>query len=565
MSEEHHEEAPAISAADVAAAEKLIGLNFTDSEREQLLEAVNNRLKLYEKLRTIPIQNAVSPPLNFDPRPRRANSIYFPEPIYTISAQGEVKRPDNLEDVAFWPLTKLAELLRTRQVTSLELTEMYLSRLKRFDPYLHCVVTFTEDLAYQQANRADEELQAGKYRSPLHGIPWGAKDLFAVRGYPTTWGAEPYREQVIDTDATIVERLEAAGAVLIAKLTLGALAYGDIWFDATTRNPWNLGEGSSGSSAGSGSAVAAGLVGFAMGTETLGSIVSPSTRCGVTGLRPTFGRISRYGAMALAWSMDKTGPMCRSVEDCALVFNAVYGSDGRDAAVVDMPFEWKPDLDVRKLRIGYVEKAFEKAPEATEDSAGISGLRETGGTDADRAVLDVLRGQGIDLQPITLPDDDLEPLVTILWAEAAAAFDDLTRDNLDDQLTWQDKEAWPNSFRAARFIPAVEYIRALRARALLIEKMAALMDTIDVFVVPPFAANALTLTNLTGHPAVVVPNGFNEKGSPTSMTFIGRLYHEDEVLAVAKLYQDATNFHLQHPSMNYPGESSPARIPAEAS
>ncbi|HVU13174.1 MAG TPA: amidase [Phototrophicaceae bacterium] len=564
MSEEQQETTPSISAADVAAAEKLIGLNFTDAERDQLLDAVNNRAKQYEKLRAIKLENSVAPPLHFDPRPLRARSSAA-ERTYRMSAQGEVERPENLEDVAFWPLTKLAELIRTRQVTSLELTEMYLARLKRFDPFLHCVVTYTEDLAYQQAKRADEEIASGKYRSPLHGIPWGAKDLFAVRGYRTTWGAEPYRDQMIGVNATIVERLEAAGAVLIAKLTLGALAYGDIWFDATTRNPWNLDEGSSGSSAGSGSAVAAGLVGFAIGTETLGSIVSPSTRCGVSGLRPTFGRISRYGAMALAWSMDKAGPMCRSVEDCALVFTAVYGSDGLDAAVVDAPFEWNPDLDLRKLRVGYVEKAFEKAPEATEDTAGIAGLRETGGSDADRAVLDVLRAQGIDLIPMTLPDDDLEPVVMILFAEAAAAFDDLTLSNQDDQLTWQDKEAWPNSFRAARFMTAVEYIRANRARALLIEKMAALMDTVDVFVVPPFAANALTLTNLTGHPAVVVPNGFNEQGSPTSVTFIGRLYHEAEVLAVARLYQDATDFHLKHPPMNYAGESSPARIPAEAS
>ncbi len=565
MSEEHHEETmSAISAADVAAVEKLIGLNFTDAERDQLLDAVNNRAKQYEKLRAIKIENSVAPPLHFDPRPLRARSSAA-ERTYRMSAQGEVERPENLEDVAFWPLTKLAELIRTRQVTSLELTEMYLARLKRFDPFLHCVVTYTEDLAYQQAKRADEEIASGKYRSPLQGIPWGAKDLFAVRGYRTTWGAEPYRDQMIGVNATIVERLEAAGAVLIAKLTLGALAYGDIWFGATTRNPWNLDEGSSGSSAGSGSAVAAGLVGFAIGTETLGSIVSPSTRCGVSGLRPTFGRISRYGAMALAWSMDKAGPMCRSVEDCALVFTAVYGSDGLDAAVVDAPFEWNPALDLRKLRVGYVEKAFEKAPEATEDTAGIAGLRETGGSDADRAVLDVLRAQGIDLIPMTLPDDDLEPVVMILFAEAAAAFDDLTLSNQDDQLTWQDKEAWPNSFRAARFMTAVEYIRANRARALLIEKMAALMDTVDVFVVPPFAANALTLTNLTGHPAVVVPNGFNEQGSPTSVTFIGRLYHEAEVLAVARLYQDATDFHLKHPPMNYAGESSPARIPAEAS
>ncbi len=520
-----------IKAEDVASAEKLIGLSFSDAEREQLLENVNERAKAYEKMRATPLDNSVAPALYFEPRlptPHERNVSFS----YRMSDQRPVTRPSNIDHLAFAPMTELAELIRTRQVTSLELTEMYLERLKRFDPILHCVVTLTEDLAYEQAKRADAEIEAGHYRSPLHGIPWGVKDLFAVRGYPTTWGAEPYRDQMIDTNATVVERLEAAGAVLVAKLTLGALAYGDICFDTMTRNPWNPEEGSSGSSAGSGSAVAAGLVGFAMGTETLRSIVSPSTRCGVTGLRPTFGRVSRYGAMALSWSMDKAGPMARSVEDCALIFSAIYGPDGRDAAVVDAPFEWNPDLKASDLRVGYVPKLFKE------------------GTEADRAVLEVLRAQGIEPLPIELPNDDLDPLVLILNVEAAAAFDDLTRSNQDDLLTWQDKEAWPNSIRAARFISAVEYIQANRMRALVMRKMAAVMQTVDVFVAPPFAGNTLVLTNLTGHPAVVLPNGFNEKGSPTSTTFIGNLDREAEVLVVAKAYQDATEFHLKKPPMN---------------
>ncbi len=525
---------PGIKAADVKRAEKMVGLSYTDSERKQLLETVNERAKHYEALRAVQLDNSVAPALYFDPRSaaQRAPQVVHEDPrMYRMSPAPDVQRPADLEDVAFYPVTYLAELIRTRQVTSLELTEMYINRLKRYDPFLHCVVTLTEELAYQQAKRADEEIQAGEYRGPLHGIPWGAKDLFAVRGYPTTWGAEPYRQQMIDANAAVVERLEAAGAVLVAKLTLGALAYGDICFDSMTRNPWNLEEGSSGSSAGSASAAAAGLVGFTMGTETLGSIVSPSTRCGVTGLRPTFGRISRYGAMALSWSMDKIGPICRTVEDCALVFNAVYGADGRDAVVVDMPFDWNPDLKAKDLRVGYVESAFAEASEN------------------DKKVLDVLRGLGVDLIPIKLPDDNLEPLILILLAEGAAAFDELTRSNQDDMLTWQDKEAWPNAFRAARFIPAVEYINANRVRALVMQKMAALMSTIDVFVVPPFAENVLVLTNLTGHPSVVLPNGFNEKGAPTSITFIGNLYREADVLAVAKAYQDATDFHRQHPPM----------------
>ena len=520
----------AIKAEDVAGAEKLIGLTFSESERDQLLETVNTRAKQYEQIHAVHLDNSVAPPLYFNPRLPVPRSSDVPR-IYRMSAPPALMRPVNLEDLAFAPLTHLAELIRSRQVTSLELTEMYLTRLKRFDPVLHCVVTLTEEVAYAQAKRADEEIHAGKYRSPLHGIPWGAKDLFAVRGYPTTWGAQPYRQQVIDTDATIVQRLEAAGAVLVAKLTLGALAYGDICFETMTRNPWNLEEGSSGSSAGSGSAVAAGLVGFAMGTETLGSIVSPSTRCGVTGLRPTFGRVSRYGAMALSWSMDKTGPMARSVEDCALIFSAIYGPDGRDAVVVDAPFEWKPDLKPSALRIGYLQKAF------------------ADGTDNDRAVLDVLRAQGIDLIPMELPDDNLDPLSIILYAEAAAAFDELTRSDQDDQLTWQDKEAWPNGFRAARFISAVEYIQANRIRTTLMQKMADVMQAVDVFVAPSFSGNTLVLTNFTGHPAVVLPNGFTEKNTPTSISFIGNLDREAEVLALAKAYQDATNFHLKHPSI----------------
>jgi Asp-tRNA(Asn)/Glu-tRNA(Gln) amidotransferase A subunit family amidase len=527
---------PSITVEDIAAAEKVIGLSFTEREREQMLETVAERTESIVKAHAVRLDNAVAPPLYFDPRPAAQIAPQTDDPAqraYPQSAPTPVTRPANLEDAAFYPLTQLAELVRTRQVTSLELTEMYLARLKRYNEHLHCVVTFTEDLAYAQAKRADAEIAAGHYRSPLHGIPWGAKDLLAVKGYPTTWGAEPYRNQVIDLDATVVQRLEAAGAVLIAKLTLGALAYGDIWFGGTTCNPWNLEEGSSGSSAGSGSAVAAGLVGFAIGTETLGSIVSPSTRCGVTGLRPTFGRVSRYGAMALCWSMDKIGPMARSVEDCALIFNAIYGADGLDASVIHAPFAWEPERDPRRLRVGYVARAFEE------------------GTENDRAVLDALRGLGIDLIPIALPDDDLDPLGTILITEAAAAFDEITRENLDDTLTWQEKEAWPNGFRAARLIPAVEYIQANRIRTLLMQKMAAVMQTVDVFVSPPFGGNTLVLTNYTGHPAVVLPNGFRENGSPTSVTFVSNLYREADALTLAKAYQDATDFHRQHPPMQY--------------
>ena len=408
--------------------------------------------------------------------------------MYPISPQLPVSRPENLEDIAFYPLTQLAELLRTRQVTSRELTEMYLARLKRYDPILNCVACYTEALAFQQADRADSEIQRGLYRGPLHGVPWGAKDLLATVDYPTGWGAMPYKDQQIDLDATVVQRLEAAGAVLIAKLTLGALANGDVWHGGTTKNPWDTEEGSSGSSAGPGAATAAGLVGFSIGTETLGSIVSPSTRCGVTGLRPTFGRVSRYGAMALSWSMDKIGPMCRSVEDCALVFSAIYGPDGRDMSLTDEAFVWDPALDPMQLRVAYVPSAFEldnaslARPDEAQAAYTRAGIRNC------QRDLQVLRDAGFDLQEIELPETETDALYLILVAEAAAAFDEITLDDRVSSMRRQDDEAWPNTLRAARFIPAVEYINANRIRTQLMQNMAQIMREIDVFIVPSFAA-----------------------------------------------------------------------------
>jgi Asp-tRNA(Asn)/Glu-tRNA(Gln) amidotransferase A subunit family amidase len=415
---------------------------------------------------------------------------------------------------------------------------MYLGRLKKYGPKLECVITLTEDLALEQARRADAEIAAGGYKGPLHGIPWGAKDLLAVPGYKTTWGAMPYKDQVIDESATVVKRLEEAGAVLIAKLTLGALAWGDVWYDGRTRNPWDYEQGSSGSSAGSASATVAGLVGFAIGTETLGSIVSPSTRCGTTGLRPTFGRVSRHGAMALSWSMDKIGPLCRSVEDCALVFDAIHGPDGRDLSVVDAPFNWDAELDVSGLRIGYVKSAFESEREEQEEWKRF-----------DEATLESLSAMGLDLTPIELPDLPIGAMSFILRAEAAAAFDELTRTNQDDLLVRQIRNAWPNVFRQSRLIPAVEYIQANRLRTLAMEAMAEIMSEIDVYVVPSFGGSNLLLTNLTGHPCVVLPNGFREDGAPTSISFMGKLFGEAETLAVAKAYQDATDFHLRRPAL----------------
>ncbi|HEX5131641.1 MAG TPA: amidase [Candidatus Krumholzibacteria bacterium] len=511
---------------DIAAAEKLIGLEFTDAERDSMQGDLADYHEAYAAMRSTDIPNSLPPALvlhiaSLPPQDGAA-------PVW--SKAKKVKRPENLEDVAFWPVRDLGELIRTKQVTSVELTTMYLDRLKKYGPTLECVVSLTEERALEAARRADAEIAKGKYRGPLHGIPYGAKDLLAVEGTKTTWGAMPYKDQVIDDTATVIRKLDEAGAVLVAKTTLGALAWGDVWFGGMTRNPWNTEKGSSGSSAGSASATAAGLVAFAIGTETWGSIVSPSTVCGDTGLRPTFGRVSRAGAMALSWSMDKIGPICRSVEDCAIVFNTIRGADGIDPAVQDGSFSYRPDAMLKDIRIGYVKSMFD------EDYPN---------HERDAATLDKLRELGARLEPIELPAIDVSPLACVLSAEAAAAFDELTRSNRDDLLVRQIRNAWPNTFRAARFIPAVEYIQANRIRTRVMQEMEKL--PVDVYLTPTFGGDNLLLTNLTGHPCVVLPNGFDEDGEPTSITFMGRLYADATVLEVAKAYQDATGFHTQHP------------------
>lgn len=523
-----------LSTKDIADAEKIIGLNFTQKERKMMLDNLKRNLSSYKGLIKIDLQNYVPPALQFNPVVPGMSFEKEQKPII-FSADPDIQVPENFEDLAFFPVTALSQLIKTRKITSTKLTELYLERLKKYGPRLECIITLTEELALKQAKRADEEIAAGQYRGPLHGIPWGAKDLLATKGVKTTWGAMPYKDQYLEENSTVVKRLEEAGAVLLAKLTMGALAMGDVWFGGKTRNPWNLEQGSSGSSAGSAAATAAGLVGFSTGTETLGSIVSPSTRCGVTGLRPTFGRVSRYGAMALSWSMDKIGPICRSVEDCAIVFSAIFGPDGKDLTVVDLPFNWDPSIKLKNIRIGYLKKAFERNHRNKEN---------------DQAVLEVFRSLGTELIPFDLPDFPVNTIRFILNTEAAAAFDELTRSGKDDLLVRQGKGAWPNSFRQARFIPAVEYIQANRLRTLLMQKMAEKMKEVDVYIAPSFGGNNLLITNLTGHPTVVVPNGYNEKGSPTSISFIGNLYEEAKILRVAKAFQDATDFHLKHPKLD---------------
>ena len=514
---------------DAKGMENLAGLDFTQSERDTMLQTLSVLRGKYDTLRTVELPNSIPFPLYFDPRipgqviPKGRENYLFQE--------FPTRRPDNIEDCAFFTIGQLAHLMRTQQVSSVELTEMYLDRLKRYGPELECVVTLTEDLALKQASRADEEIRRGRYLGPLHGIPYGAKDLLAVPGYKTTWGATTHKDQIIDETATIIKKLEDAGAVLVAKLTLGALAWGDVWFGGKTRNPWNMEQGSSGSSAGPGSATAAGLVGFSIGSETWGSIVSPATRNGVTGLRPTFGTVSRSGAMALSWSMDKLGPMCRSVDDCALIYSVIKGTDGLDLSVVDVPFQVPIKKELRSLRIGYIESAF----------------NDTNTADNDRAVLTRLRELGFKLVPIELPEFPTSSLSFLLNVEAAAAFDEMTRNNKDDKLVRQVKWAWPNVFRTARHVPAVEYIQANRARMILNQKMSELFKNIDVYVVPSFWGDNLLRTNLTGHPCVVLPNGFNEKGSPTSISFIGDLYKDGEVIAVSHAYQRGTGWHKEYP------------------
>ncbi len=512
---------------------QMLGLEFTEAERTTMLPGVNRALGQYEALRQIDVPLDTEPAFHFLPRlpgqsPRRGPARFRP------TRAPRPKKPfwKSVEDLAFLPVTELAPLVRARLVSSADLTRLYLDRLQRYGPQLNCVITLTEELALRQAAEADREIRSGRYRGPLHGIPWGAKDLFATKGIRTTWGAEPYQNQVPDRDATAVERLAKAGAVLVAKLSMGALAQGGLWFGGMTKTPWNIAETSSGSSAGSASATAAGLVGFSLGTETLGSIVSPSIRCGTVGLRPTYGRVSRYGAMALSWTMDKIGPICRSVEDCALVLHAIYGPDGRDLTVGDAPLDWDPALPLSSLRIGLIQR-------------DLDGLKDEEKAVYDQALAD-LRQAGVKLEPVELPETGANVIRLLLTAEAAAAFDDLTRSGGVRQLRGQAPGDWPNTFRAARLIPAVEYIRAQRARTLLLRKMEDFMSRWDVLV--GRSGPSLTITNLSGHPQAVVPCGF-VKGMPQGLLFTGRLYEEGALLRVARAYEQATKWHTLHPKL----------------
>jgi Asp-tRNA(Asn)/Glu-tRNA(Gln) amidotransferase A subunit family amidase len=505
-------------------AEWVAGITLTDDDRKSVAAALTRSLNTMNAVRKTPLPNAVAPALHFIPG---GITTAKADRGTVTSPKLDAKKPEADDDLAFASVATLAELVRTKKVSSVELTKLALARLKKYDPALLCVVSLTEELALKQAETADQEIAAGKYRGPLHGLPWGAKDLIAYPGYKTTWGAEHYKGQEFgDAKATVAQKLDQAGAVLVAKLTLGALAMGDQWFGGMTRNPWNVKQGSSGSSAGSCSAVSAGLVPFAIGSETLGSIVSPSTRCGVTGLRPTFGRVSRAGCMTLCWSMDKLGPICRSVEDAVLVFGAIHGADPLDPPSVDRPFDWPGTAKLKGLKVGYVE-----------------GQRKA----EERAELKVLKELGCELVPITLPQQDAMRIVsTILDAECSTAFDELPRGGVRDGYG----AAWRGTFQRGQFITAIEYIRANRLRSELMRKMADVMAKVDVYV----SGNDLQITNLTGHPSVCLPNGL-VKGNggvetPTALVFTGRLYDETTLMGVSHAYQTATGHHLKRPPMD---------------
>jgi Asp-tRNA(Asn)/Glu-tRNA(Gln) amidotransferase A subunit family amidase len=563
---------------------------ISEEYKEMMLESLNDQAKGYEEIYKLHIPNSVDPALIFDPvlPGVKLETERKPPRISKTVDSFPVSGPQNLEDLAFTSARELAELIRTKKISSLALTQMYLGRLKKYDPAMKFVVTLTEERAIAQAKKADAEIAAGKYRGPLHGLPWGAKDLLAVKGYRTTWGAGGFETQMIDEDATVVKRLDEAGAVLVAKLTLGALAQGDVWFGGVTRNPWNPNQGSSGSSAGPASATAAGCVAFSIGSETLGSISSPSTRCGCTGLRPSFGLVPRTGAMALSWSMDKLGPICRTVEDCAIVLDAIYGQDGLDRSVHPAAFNWDANLDWKRLRVGYLKAAFERRPDDQQEAAKEEPpatpeeqkkrdeqkkRREAARARAEydrkynEAALTKLREMGVNLVAVEMPKFPYDAMVTMLTAESAAAFDDLTRSGKDKLLTSQKDYDWPNTFRTARFIPAVEYLQAARARRMAMDAVAKVFEGFDV-IVAPTSGEQLVITNLTGHPAVILPNGLRGSdapkpptddvsdfrnsggpGTPASLTFLGKLYGEAALLAFARAYQEATGFHLQHPKL----------------
>ena len=525
-----------LTTKDIQSAAKVLDLSFTQKEIDTMYDGVKENLAGYKLMHKQSLKNSV--PMSLWQSPVLPG-MHFNEKQLPVkwNIPSNVQMPANKNDLAFYNLLQLASLIKSKKISSVVLTQFFIERIKKYGDTLQCVISITEDLAIQQAQEADVEIAGGKYRGPLHGIPYGLKDLFSVKGTKTTWGAAPYKNQTIDEDAFVYTQLKEAGAVLIAKFTLGALAMGDYWFGGRTKNPWNTRTGSSGSSAGSTSATVAGLVPFAIGTETWGSIVSPSSTCGATGLRPTFGSISRSGAMTLSWSLDKVGPICRSAEDAAVVFNYIHGTDGYDMSAVNKPFNYKSNTDIKKLKIAYAKNYFDKITDTSR---------------SEWKVLDTYKKMGVELIPVNFPDSgvyNFNIMDIVISAECAAAFDEFTRNNIDDEMTQQGKFDWPNSFRVSRLMSAVEYINANRHRYLLMQKVNEVMNTIDVMICPTRGSgNQGAITNLTGHPVVCMPTGFDKRNNlPTSITLIGKLYDEATLLSAAKAYQDVTEWDDMHP------------------
>ena len=521
-----------VTMAQLVGAEKMFALDFTQPKRDSMISVLGDKLKTYRYLHAQNLNNDVSFPLWYNPVlpgmdvPKKQLPVNFNIP-------GNLSLPEDHNQLAFYSIPQLASLIKNKKISSEQLTRFYLDRLKKYGPGLHCVIEITEELAISQAKKADAEIAAGKYRGPLHGIPYGIKDLFAVAGTHTTWGTPPYKNQVIDQTAFVAAKLQEAGAVLVAKLSLGELAMDDVWFGGLTRNPWDTTKGSGGSSAGSASATAAGLVPFTIGTETYGSIVDPAMRCGVTGLRPTYGSIARTGGMTLAWSSDKIGPLCRSAEDAAIVFYYIHGADEQDASSISRVFNYTGSTDFKKLKIAYVSNYIDTLPAGSTE----------------KQTLIVLKAMGAELIPFSFPDslhgDEL--LSLIIGAESAAAFDPLTRSSKDDEMVQQNKDRWPNTFRTSQFVPAVDYINACRMRYLIMKKMDPVLDGYDIIIAPPETGDQLAITNLTGNPSITIPNGFLSNGMPASISFIGKHFEEATLLAFAKAYQEHTGFQLKHP------------------
>lgn len=520
-----------LTKSDIVGAARILDVKYNEKEIDMMYPDVKENIIDYKKMHAITLNNSVGMSMNQRLNPKQNSKQEKLKWTY----DKKIKHPTNQHDLSFYTINQLGSLLRTKKITSVELTKFFINRLKLFGDTLQCVVSLTEEIAMKQAMEADENFNRNIDKGPLQGIPYGLKDLFSVNGTKTTWGAQPYKNQVIDQDAFVYTKLKEAGAVLVAKFTLGALAMGDYWFGGRTKNPWNLERGSSGSSAGSTSATVAGLIPFAIGTETHGSIISPSHTCGATGLRPTFGSISRTGAMALSWSLDKVGPICRSAEDAATVFAYIHGTDGLDESAVNASFNYSNKKDIKNLRIGYAKNYFDNLDTSSQEFQ----------------VIKELKSLGVDIKPMNFPDSEVykfDMIGMVIGAESAAAFDEFTRSNLDDQMTRQTKYDWPNYFRVARTIPAVEYINTNRHRTMLMQKVNQVMEDFDVIITPSFAGKQLSITNLTGHPALCMPIGFTKQGNPNSITFLANLFKEEDLLAFGKFFQDNTDYEDLHPA-----------------